>query len=76
MNEAEVAIGGFIISGGEVRGIFELAEAPFNHVAQGINGRIDGQLDLAIALCRYRCRSTTSFHIFTNKVSILAFVGK
>ena len=47
MDKAEIAIGGFVVSGCEAPGIFQLVEAAFDHVAQGVNGGIDGQLDQA-----------------------------
>lgn len=36
MDEAEVTVGGFVVSGCQPPGVLELVEAAFDHVAQGI----------------------------------------
>ena len=36
MDEAKVAVGGFIIAGCQSSGILELVKAAFDHVAQGL----------------------------------------
>lgn len=36
MDEAEIAVGGFVVAGGQPSGIFELVEAALDHVAQGM----------------------------------------
>jgi hypothetical protein len=45
VDEAELAVGGFVVTGCQPSGILELVEAAFDHVAQGIDCGIDGQLD-------------------------------
>ncbi len=52
MDEAEIAVGGFVVSGGEAAGVFELVEASLDHVAQSIDGGNDGKLDEPVALGR------------------------
>ena len=42
MDEAEVAVGGFVVSGRQPAGILEFVEASFDHVAQGVDSGIDG----------------------------------
>ena len=74
MDEAEVAIGGFVVSGRQPSGVFELVEASFDHVAQGIDGGVDWQLDQPIALGRDHRGAAASLHIFANEVSIIAFI--
>jgi hypothetical protein len=76
VDEAEVTIGGFIVSRCQPPGIFELVEAALDHVAQGVDGGIDGQLDAPVALGRDHRRAATPLHIFANEVSIIALVGK
>ena len=76
MDEAEVAVGGFIVTGSQPSGIFELVEAAFDHVAQGVDGGIDGQLDQPVALGRDHGGAATPLHIFANEVSIIALVGE
>ena len=52
MDEAEIAVGGFVLSGGQSAGVFELVKASFDHVTQGIDVGIDRQLDEPVALGR------------------------
>ena len=44
MDEAEAAVGSFVMAGCKAPGIFELVEAAFDHVAQGMDCGIDGQI--------------------------------
>jgi hypothetical protein len=76
VDEAKIAVGGFIISCCQPPGIFELVEAAFDHVAQGVDGGIDGELDKSVPLGRDHGDTAALFHIFTNEVSIIAFVGQ
>ena len=76
MDEAEVTVGCFIVSGCEAAGIFELVEAPFDHVAQGIDCGIDGKLDQSVPLGWDHRDTAALFHIFTNEVSVIALVGE
>lgn len=76
MDESEIAIGGFVVTGCQPSGIFELVEAAFDHVAQGIDCGIDGQLDQAVPLGRDHGNAAALLHIFANEVCIIALVGK
>ena len=76
MDEAEVAVGGFVVAGCEATGVFEFVEAPLDHVTQGVDGGIDRQLDKPVALGGDHCDATAPFHIFANEVSIIALVGE
>ena len=76
MDEAEAAVGSFVMAGCKAPGIFELVEAAFDHVAQGIDGSIDRQLDQPVALGRDHRSAATPLHIFANEVSIIALVGQ
>ena len=76
MDEAEVAFGGFVVSCCQPSGIFELVEAALDHVAQGVDCGIDGQLDQPVALCRDHGGTPAPLHIFPNEVSVIAFVGQ
>ena len=40
VDEAQVAFGGFVISGGNAAGILELVEAPLDEIAQAVEGPI------------------------------------
>jgi hypothetical protein len=74
--EAKVAVCGFVISGCQSSGVFELVEAAFDHVAQGIDGGIDRQLDQPVPLGRDHRDTAAPLHILPNEVSIIAFVRK
>ncbi len=76
MDEAEVAIGGFVVAGCQPPGVLELVEASFDHVAQGIDGGIDGQLDQPVALGGDHGGAAAPFHIFANEVSVIALVSQ
>jgi len=76
VDEAEVAVCGFVVSCCESAGIFEFVKAAFDHVAQGIYGRIDRELDQAVPLGRDHRDTAALFHILTNEVSIIALVGE
>ena len=76
MDEAEVAVGGLVVSGCETAGVFELVEAAFDHVAQGVDCGIDGQLDEPVALGRDHRDTAALLHIFANEVSVIAFVSQ
>lgn len=76
MDEAQVAVGGFVVASRQPPGVLELVEAAFDHVAQGIDGGIDGQLDQPVSLGRDHGRAAAPLHIFANEVSIIALVGQ
>ena len=76
MDEAEVAVGGFVVAGCYPAGILELVEAALDHVAQGIDRGIDRQLDQAVPLSRDHRDTAAPFHIFANEVSVVALVGE
>ena len=76
MYEAEVAVGGFVVSGGQSAGIFELVEAALDHIAQRVDGGIDRQLNEPVAFGRDHSEAAAPFHIFANEVSIIAFIGE
>ena len=75
MDEAEVAVGGFVVARCKAPGVFELVEASLDHIAQGIDGGIDGNLDKAVPLGRDDRNAATLLHIFTNEVSVLSLVS-
>jgi hypothetical protein len=76
VDEAEVAVCGFILAGCQSASALEFVEAAFDHVAQGVDGGIDGQLDQPIALGRDHRDTAAPFHILANEVSIIALVGQ
>ena len=74
MDEAEVAVGGFVVAGCQPSGILEFIKAALDHVAQGVDGGIDGQLDEPVPLGRDHRGAATPLHIFANEVSVIALV--
>ena len=76
MDEAEIAVGGFVISGGETPGVLELVEATLDHVAQGVDVGIDRELHEAVAPCRDHREAPAPFHILPNEISVIALVGQ
>ena len=76
MDEAEVAVGGFVISCRQPAGIFEFVKATLDHVSQSVDGSVNWQLDQPVALGRDHRDTASPLHIFANEVSIIALVGK
>lgn len=76
MDEAEVAGSGFVVSGRQPASVLEFVETTLDHVAQGIDGGIDGQLDQPVPLGRDHCDAAALLHIFANEVSVIALVGQ
>ena len=90
MDEGEVVVGGFVVAGCQPSGILELVEAAFDHVAQGIDCGIEGQLDQPVALIdpskavvphpvahRGLCpKLTARIHARTGRLSIAALPVK
>ena len=76
MDEAEVAVGGLVVTGRQPSGVFELVEAALDHVTQGVERGIDGELDQPVPLGRDHRSAAAAFHIFANEVSIIASVGE
>lgn len=76
MDEAEVTVGGFVVAGCQPSGIFELVEAALDHVAQGIDCGIDGQLDQPVPLGRDHSGAAALLHVLANEVCIISLVGK
>jgi hypothetical protein len=68
VDEAEIAVGGFIVAGSQPSGILELVEAAFDHVAQDIDCGIDGYLDQPVPFCRDHGGAAALLHIFADKV--------
>lgn len=76
MDEAEVAIGGFVVACRQPAGVLEFVEAAFDHVAQGIDGGVDRELDQPVPLGWDHRGAAAPLHIFANEVSIIAFIGE
>ena len=76
MDEAEIAVGGFVISGSEPPGVLELVEAALDHVPQGVDGGIDRDLNEAVPLGRDHRKAAAPHHVEPNEISIVALVGQ
>ena len=66
MDEAEVAVGSFVVSRCQSSSIFELVETALDDVAQGVDRVIDGSLDQPVSLGRDHRDTAASFHIFSK----------
>ncbi len=42
VDEAEEALGGLVMACGDAAGVLQLVEAPLDHVAQRVDGHVDG----------------------------------
>lgn len=76
MDKTEVAVGGFIVSGGQFYGRFLACKATFDHVSQSIDCGINGQLDQPVPLGRDDSIAAALDYIFANEVSAIAFGGE
>lgn len=76
MDEAEIAVGGFVVAGSQSPGIFEFVEAAFDHVAQSIDCGIDGKLDQPVSFGRDHRDAAALFHVVANEVSVIALVSE
>ncbi len=76
MYEAEVTFGSFIVSGCEPSGVFEFVEAALDAIAQRIDVTIDRDLGFTVAFHWNNGDTAPLFHIFANKVGIIALVAK
>ena len=48
VDEAEEAFGGFVVAGCQAAAVFQLVEAAFGHVAQGVDGHVDNLAHLSV----------------------------
>ena len=76
MDEAEIAVSGFVVSSCQSTSVLEFVEASLDHVAQGVDGTIDRQLYEPVSLGRDHGDTAAPFHIFANEVSVIALVGQ
>lgn len=70
MDEAEIAVCGLVVSCCQPSGVFEFVEATLDHVSQGVDCGINGQLDQSVPLGRDHRDTAAPLHIFANEVSI------
>lgn len=75
MQEARVAVGGFIISGGDAARVFQLVEATLDAVSQSVDELIDSDLHLASAAHRNDGDAAFGFHVVANAIGVIALVG-
>jgi len=76
LDEAEVAVSGFVVSSGQSTSVLEFVEASLDHVAQSVDSTIDRQLDEPVSLGWDHGDTAAPFHIFANEVSVIALVGQ
>lgn len=76
MDEAKVAVSGFVIAAGTSRSVFEPVEPESDNVAQGRDGGTDRLLDQPVPLGRDDSDAATLLHIFAHEVSVITFAGE
>lgn len=69
--EAEIACGGFVVSGGDAAGVLELVEAPLDHVSQPIKRMIHTDAHLAHWDLG---QDAAVIHGFANVISVIALI--
>ena len=76
MDEAEIAGGGFVVSGREPSGVLELVEAALDAVAQGVDVAVDWDLNLPVLARGNDSRGALFLQRFANMIRIIAAVGE
>ena len=76
MDEAEIARGGFVVSGCQAARVLELVEAAFDAVSEGVDVVVDRGLDLSSATHRNDRDATFRLGILADAVGVVSFVGE
>ena len=74
--EAEKAFGCMIVSGGDAPAFLEPVEEPLDSVAHGVDGAVDGVLELAVPLGWDLWASATRAQFASDIVGVVALVGE
>lgn len=75
MQEAGVAVGGFIVSGRHAPRVFEFVEAAFDAVSQSVDVLIDCDVHFAPAAHRNDGDAAFRLQIVADSIGIIALVG-
>lgn len=75
VDEAEVACGGFVVSGCQAPRVLELVEAALDAVSEGVDVVVDRGLDLSSTTHRNDRDAAIRACVFTDAVGVIAFIG-
>lgn len=75
-DEAEIAVGGFVVAGGQTAPVFQLVEAALDLIAQCVDVVVDGELDLAVPPHRDDRCDATDLHCRPDFIGIVSAIGK
>ena len=75
-DEADEAVGGLVVAGGQSAAVLELGEAPLDEVSQGVEVAVDDGLGLAIALGRDDGGDAAIAQVGEDGVSVVALVAQ
>ena len=76
MDEAEIACGGFVVSGCDAPGILQLVDASLDQVAKGVDEIVDGHLHLSALAHGNDCGAAALFDILSNAISVIAPISQ
>lgn len=74
MNETEVACGGFVVSCSEAPGAFELVEAAFHTISQGVCDGIDEDRFVAVGLAGNDGRAAALFDDLADVIAVITTI--
>ena len=74
VDEAQEALCGFVVAGGDAAGILELVEAALDEVAQPVKGSVHGHAQLAGLSHRDHRHDVARLHGFSNPVRVIAAI--
>ena len=75
MDEAEIACGGFVVSGCQAARILELVEAALDTVSEGVDVIVDRDLDLSSATHRDDRDAAIRLGVLADPVGVIPLVG-
>lgn len=75
MDEAEIARGGFVVSGCQATRVLELVEAALDAVSEGVDVAVDRGLDLSSATHRNDRDATFRLGVLADAVCVIALIG-
>lgn len=71
MEEAEIALGGLVVTGGKAAPVLQLVETAFNPVPEGIDVAVDGDWGLPVSACWNDWLDASGGHRFPDGIGIV-----
>ena len=75
-DEAEIAVGGLVVAGGQTAPVLQPVEAALDPVPQGVEVVVDRNLDLAASPHRNDRGHAARFHLRADSIGIVAAIGE